>query len=259
MEDTIDNKIIEYFNNYIPDNAVVISAKYNLPWDFTIEDASDIDMIDVARFIRDKANADTLFQSGGIHFKGKNKRPHIHLHVICRHFKKVKNLSNWKSQWKKANGCQDDYFEGWTFVVKDIDLNKPKYYPLAYPLKEKERLPDTYFRWSCDSNKKMIMPEKAISFLEDVGGELFERAEAKREAHEKAEEAQAGIKKAMLNVAEQHRSKYENIQELANIMEDEYLNKLKFEDKSTMKNYENYLKLVGQHVGVYRWANAIKF
>lgn len=252
-------EVINYLNNLIPDDTMFLSLKLDLPNDFTEDDVKDFDdLIDVRSFIIEQAKSDVIIATAGIHFKGKNEKPHLHYCVACKNFKKPSNCTNWKKAWIKKSGVEDDYFEGWSFKFKNLMEAKCKYNPLAYPFKEGHVVKRGC--WVLRDEKRVSIPFEVVSFMEARGKQLYAEAMARHESEERRVAFNNNTLGEMLSFAVENKGEFSTKEEMAQFFETEWLNK--FEnvcDKPAWNNYEKNLKVIAQHLGLYNWGRAVRW
>lgn len=166
-------------------DSIVWSWKWNegrIPEEYC--DALGEYVLDVAKSI--------YFSSAGFHEKGKSENPHSHVTFITPLFtmKPVTcNPTDHRKKWCIRTGRPADFFKGKVSVkIAPLDMSKPGYYPLAYPLKERNRIDPnhfTMFKYYAPQCPRP-MKEDEILFLEEVGATLFEASQSKDEAREKS-------------------------------------------------------------------------
>lgn len=252
------NNNCDYFANYfeqnIPDDASVIEVKIN-KLDIS-ENAMQgckekVSIYAISQYIKD-LGVEILFASFGVHLKGKNKVPHAHWHFITTPLaKKPSNPSQHRQRWENKNE-QLGVFEDHSFIYHTkIDLTKPKYQILSYPLKEGIRA--DYHQKSFYINLK----KQEIDFLELIGRSIYDNELALNLRREKCEERKKLALTDLHRICAENISKFSNFREMCLFLDENFINNLELGDYPDPRNYKTNLQKIAVNLKLLKYSDLL--
>lgn len=237
------------FEACIPADSIVWSWK----WNDGICPEEYVDAI--YDYVWATSNITVYATSYGYHEQGKSEKPHSHLTFITATFplKPVTcNPTDHRKKWCLKNGKPADFFKGKVSVkIVPLDPSKPRYYPLAYPLKERKRLAESTMFILGKKGRRPMKPEE-VMFLEEVGASLFDASKSKDEAREKSDKKQCNQKEELLAFCIKERKNFSNLQEMRVYLDDAYLRKLEFSERPDLQNFKKYCLAVAFELGIFK-------
>lgn len=237
-----DDLLIAKLQNAIPDDAQCVTLKIILPasYDLSLNDGEAL--MPIMNYLTE--TYDIICSTAGLHLNGKRKIPHIHISVIEKSGFTHSNYSKHRSDYFRRNGIDVGMFKI-TSKVQQIELDKPKYSSLSYPLKERRRLGKKYFYYAPNYE---FMDKKLIDILEEIGSTIYETEIAVNERRDKFEERKRTALQEILDVSKSSNAK--TFDELVWYLEKEYLRPLEFGTRPTSKNYKEYVIQAGYELGL---------
>lgn len=240
------------FNDAIPDDSMVINVKYNLEEG---QDVDDINYYDIKKYVLD-LGCDILFSTAGLHLKGENKKPHIHYSFITTSFQPPSNPSQHRKRWAKKVDADLQFLEtSWKFHHK-IDLSKPKYNVLAYPLKEGNMIKvhnwkDLYIY------EGVSMTKENIKFLLDYGKTLYDTSLAMRLRQDKCEERKKNALNDLAKLCKDNIDEFGNYNEMVIWLDINYISTLSLEEYPDPRNYKINCQKIAVSLGKLKYSQII--
>ena len=239
-----NDPIAKQMEKIIPDDAMVIDIKYNIP---PLKDGETFQQKVLENFRIEDINiyiseyTKILFSSIGIHLKGKSQNPHVHYNLIVNSFEinKIKaNASQHRQRWCKKEGYNyDDIFSGVSFKFHDkMDKTKPKYFTLAYPLKERHHIWDddnSYYQYN-----KSQMTKPQFDFLLDVGSSIYNLQEGLHLRQEKSEERKKQSLIDLFELCKNNSQHFKTYKEMLIWLDHNYISQLEIYEYPDPKNYK---------------------
>lgn len=210
-------------------------------------------------FLQDRFDG-VLACSVGLHLHGVNAKPHAHFHFVVNRQYKTRSSScicNEKMAWcRRQKDCytSECNMKNMTVKFEPLDISKPKWQTLSYPLKERLRGDIEMYLMMRDGALAPMQVE-VIDLLENVGGQLFDAALALRERKEKAEKAQEDNLEELYNIALKNRACFSTFRQMQEYLEDIYIGNKKLHELPVAKNYNNNIKKVGRMLGIFRYCD----
>lgn len=265
-EDEIENEKVEViekfspdnFESLIPDDALVVNVKWNVPVleldEVRAKIIFDFPLRNLFSYL-DFCNVKILFSSMGFHVNGDARIPHVHLNFICnsldeKSYKAItQNSSQHRTRWFEKNGSQDQ-FKFLTFKWhKTIDKTKPKYSTLSYPLKEGHSLiaefPDAY---------KNISPE-VFEYLKSVGQSIYNQELGLHLRQNKCEERKKNSLLELFELCEKNKNKFSTFHGMLLWLDDNYISTLTIADYPDPKNYKTNCQKIAVKLGFIKYSN----
>lgn len=256
--------VLKYFSDFVGESCsdfVVITCKVDL------EHMSDRSETEWWTVMESKFSGTYLFvyetigkpwaSSVGIHKNGKSKRLHGHIHYIVKapEYKMKTSQANWnqRNRWSVANASED--ISDTQFKIQKLDPSLPVWQTLAYPLKE-GIFPEIAIRRNLYLINSEWMGESRFGALLEVGKTIYSTALALVERQEAHKTKRLNNLQELYLFAKEHKGKsFNTFKEMRNFLEDAVLGELSLEDMPVMKNYNNNIFIVGQKLGLVRYAD----
>lgn len=240
--------LLEKLESLIPEDATCISVKVNIP-DY---DASDCNFIPPAfsalmAYLKD-SGVEVLACSSGLHLNGRNEIPHIHYHIVANHYNEPSNPSQHRKRWlaKKGNEVYD--FEDATFKYQRLDVNKPKFQFLAYPLKEGHMLRLKYYLYDGDK-----MTSEMKKFLLSVGKTIYETQCALRLRQEKCKERKQLALSELYDICKLQ--PFKSFRDMMVWLDTNYIDTLELEDMPDPKNYKSNCQKIAVKLKILKYSD----
>lgn len=242
----------EIFSN-IPDDAQVVNVKWNYEA-FLYEPGKDKEELAYARFwlcelfIKEQYG-EILHFSCGYHENGKNHKPHFHFHFIIRTPFELLSPSVRCNRKRKFLERRTDE-EGLVFMHGDdvptfkfapLDLSKPKWSTLSYPLKEGKALDVCNF-YSFD--------EDTLSLLLKVGSEIYRATNAIHERKDKMAVKRLSDKQELYNFLKIARGQFSTFREMCKFVDENPLARLRAGEDISVCPDTGHLKENLRQIGV---------
>lgn len=234
--------IINDFNKKLKENSVVLSFKFNSA-------KVDNDKLDILHGYVSSISP-IIAYSCGEHFKGKLQKPHTHFVFIVKKFdftqlKKYPTKS--RQKYLKENELPVNYFEGnLSMQVDTLDMNKPVYYPLSYPLKEGHIVEAFPPSW-----RSQEMNVNYVNFLVEVGTSLFAVKQSRDDARDLREKVVCSHKQLILDFCRKNRGRFTDLKEMKKLVNDEYYRPIPFLEKPDLGNVKKWCHIIGVELGIY--------
>lgn len=244
--------ICEMFERDIPDDATVINVKINKI------DMDDIYVgsVDIRNYITD-LGVEILFSTAGIHLNGENKVPHIHWNFITTSIPKIpSNLSQHRIRWSNKKDEVD--FTNVSFQIKKkIDLGKPKYQVLTYPLKEGRPLPSQFNNHKINVYDKNKMTKQQFNYLLEVGQSIYQQELATNLRRDKCEERKKQSLNDLYTICNENRAYFSTLKEMARFLDEKYISTLDIQDYPDPKNYKTNLQKIAVKLDILKYSDLI--
>jgi len=248
---------MEEFENSIPDDSSVICVKFNH------QDADEDGRSIPIRTLRDyiaSTGLKILFASAGLHLNGEHKIPHVHVNFICNpihNCKKKTFLTNQSENYKRwlAKTGEEPFEEFSMKIHRTIDLKKPKYSTLAYPLKEGHELKiskQLFYQFLGNP-----MTQEQIELLKSVGQTIYQTELALNLRRDKCEERKKVALTDLYKICEENKEKFNTLKEMAEFLEDEYIAKLDLVDYPDFQHYKNNLIKISTKLGKLKYCDMV--
>lgn len=239
-----NDSICNEMEKLIPDDAMVICIKYNIPElkeDETFQQKvlENFMIEDILIYVG--SMTEILFSSIGIHIKGKSQHPHVHFNLIVSKFeikKVMSNPSQHRKRWCEKEGFdRDTIFKGVSFQFhEEMDKKKPKYFTLAYPLKEGRHL------WNDDKSyyvfNKSQMIHSQFTFLLDIGTTIYNLQEGMHLRQEKSDERKKQSLLDLYQLCRNNTQHFNTYREMLIWLDHNYISKLEIHEFPDPKNYK---------------------
>lgn len=235
-------EIINLFNKKLKENSVVLNFKFNTA---NVDDEKINTLFDYV-----SSNSRIIASSCGEHFKGKLQKPHTHCVFILEQFdytalKKYPTKS--RQSFLKKQNLPINYFEGnLSMQVDTLDMNKPVYYPLCYPLKEGHMLEAFEPTWGFRDMDRYL-----IDFLLQVGTSLFAAKQSRDDAKDLREKVVCSHKQLILDFCRKNRGRFTDLKEMKKLVNDEYYKPIPFLEKPELGNVKKWCQIIGVELGIY--------
>jgi len=244
-----EKSISENFELDIPDDSMVINVKLN------VEDEEDVDYYDIKKYVKE-LGCNILFSSVGLHKNGENKVPHIHYNFITTPFHPPSNPSQHRRRWAKKADAGLQFLEtSWKFHHK-LDLSKPKYNTLAYPLKEglivKTPLSKDIYIYG---EKTMTKPQ--LDFLIEYGKTLYEASLGLRHRQDKCEERKKNALNDLAKLCSDNKHLFSSYVEMVKWLDDNYIKNLTIEEYPDPRNYKINCQKIAVNLGKLKYSDII--
>jgi len=274
MENTIlsvEQEVLTFvadLHDTIPDDCLWIAAKRNnSPKEFSLISDPE-DYFDNVYYYASSWGK-ILYSSMGIHCNGERKIPHIHWVFCIQPKRSYANKSTDRINWLKEQNESLTWFKDnqWTFQYTDgCHSGKPKWCPLAYPLKEgnynKAHYPgDSYQGWYFYNqylqNTSRRMSDTFLQFLISQGTRIYQETLAKNEIRDLSEQKKQDAVQSIADCAKTHRDKFSTYKQMVDTLEIYYMDKLELKDKPCLNNYRTACQKVGNSLGIFRYADYV--
>lgn len=248
----------EQFEEFIPDDSMVINVKYN----FNIEEGDElIDSLrlipfhDIETYVKD-LEVTILFSSVGYHLLGERKQPHIHYHFITTPFHPPSNPSQHRKRWAKKVDASMDFLNA-SFKFQSLDGTRPKYQVLSYPLKEghiinRLRKGDNYYVFN-----KAPMTKEQIFFLRDVGKSIYDKEQGLKLRQDKCEERKKVALHSLYELCEANKNHFNTYREMVVWLEDNYIQKLSLDEKPDINHYRTNCQKIANTLGKLKYCDIL--
>lgn len=247
--ETLGVNIAEVFEKFIPDDAKVITIKYQAP---------DIDEDDfiwsykraiVDRYLRD-CGVEVLATAAGIHRNGKSQKTHIHYHIIAESFYPPSNPSQHRARWCKKN---EESFTNFSFSYKDLDKTLPKYSILSYTLKESTPVKGDRKKSYTMDGKPMI--DEMYNFLLDTGAAIYQKELGLAMRLEKCEERKQLALSALFQLCNSNKSNFNSFKSMMLWLDDNYIQGLELTEMPDPKNYKTNCQKIAVKLGFLKYSD----
>lgn len=198
--------------------------------------------------------------SAGLHYKGKNEKPHAHLHFVLganavntpRPSNPSKSRSDYLRHKRKQEGINpNDYsFDACEFKYLDLDNSKAHYNILSYPLKEGHRLSRFMYKYRGET-----MDDDLLDALQHYAVAVYEGELGVEERRQKSEEKSLARKNEILKCAKEHREMFDNYKEMLYVLDVKYIAKLPFSDKPRPSDYKTAVQIVAVELGLLQYSD----
>jgi len=246
-----EQTFVQVFEETIPEDAMVVKCKFN-------DIADDEFYPNVKSYIQDELKAHILYSSAGIHKNGSNAVPHIHYHFITTKFKVPSNPSQHRKRWV-AKDIDTNYLgENCSIQFGKIEIKKPKYHVLAYPLKEglvNEEILALGFHDYTQKNGKMKKNMK--TFLMDVGKEIYEKAMAAHDRREKSDERKQIKLTDLYDLCRENRESFTTYLGMKLWLDSNYIDNLELSELPDSRNYKNNCEKVAVKLRILKYSDII--
>lgn len=266
-EEIVDYNFVSELQETIPDDCLWIAAKRNNSVkEFSLINDSEEYFDNVRRYAYSWGKI--LYSSMGIHLNGERKIPHIHWVFCIQPSRSYANKSTDRANWLKDNSESVTWFKDnqWTFqYTEGCTVGKPKWFPLAYPLKEgkynKEHHPNPYKGWyyynQISNGKSRRMSNELQEFLMLQGTRIYQENLAKNEIRDLSEQKKQDAVQSIADCAKTHRDKFTTYKQMVDTLEIYYMDKLELKDKPCLNNYRTACQKVGNSLGIFRYADYV--
>lgn len=241
----------EMFETDIPDDCSVIDVKINN----VATDPSDVELnfFAIPKYIKD-LGCEILFSSVGLHLNGDAGVPHCHWNFITTRVAAPSNPSQHRSRWMKKNeelGCFDNV--SFKFHNK-IDLTKPKYNVLAYPLKEGRSLPyaSRYYKYAGQA-----MTKAQIKFLINIGQEIYNTELAVNMRRDKCEERKKQSLHDLLDICTKNQDKFYDLRSMLVFLDEAYIATIDIDEYPDPRNYKTNCQKIAVKLGKIKYSDIV--
>lgn len=253
IEERDSNKFCEYFDKMLPDDAICVGVIIKCAKEPDEEDdfdyLSEIGFGLIRDFLVSKYKCRMIASVAGVHLQGRCQKRHIHYNFIMTNFKTPTNNSKTKKVYMTDAGLDDFCDRGYktSFKFEKLNLDKPKYMHLCYPLKEGNVVENAKGR-DVNMLEGVRMKKEVIEFLKGVGNTIYEQEKALKERREKYE---TKIKNNRLDLLEFGRSRhFGNMAEFVRAVNDQFIKNMGFSDRPNSRNLAEDVKQVGYELGL---------
>lgn len=189
--------------------------------------------------------------SGGVHYKGLRGIPHVHYVVVSGCFPVTANPSSRKARFAKRIGDADvkRRFSETTqkLTHQYVWEGRLRWQPLAYPLKEGNRLSAEMYHGLSD---------EYINFLESVGTTIYNTQTALRARQDACEERKKNALTDLWSVVKGRQ--FRNIREMAQFLDVQYIEKLELTDLPDPRHYDANVKKCATKLGIFKYSELVK-
>lgn len=232
-----ENSLARALQDKIPDDASYITIKINLAKsEYSIEEQIRVlsrtgcngKIAYLKDYIRD-LGVEILYSSAGLHLKGKAKVPHVHFNVITTPLEKIpSNPSQHRTRWLNKNpDARDTLFKDISIQMHHtLDLSRPKYSVLSYPLKEGHVL----FEYHKQRTYYVGLGLDDIQMLVATGIAIHEAALAQQLRRDMSEDRRRATLHEMYDVAMEHRNSFTTFREMCLVLDLYFIENLDLED-----------------------------
>lgn len=221
--------------------------KWNIPEGESPEEFPYDACIDYVRSL----GASIHVASGGVHYKGLRGKPHVHYVVVSSCFAAVSNPSARKARFAKR--IEDaDARRRFCETTQKVSSNhkwardRTKWQPLAYPLKEGNRLPAEMYHG---------LDEQYINFLVSVGTTIYDTQVALHARQEACEERKKNALNELWDIVKDRQ--FRSTREMAQFLDEKYIAKLELTDYPDPKNYATNVKKCAVKLGILRYSEML--
>lgn len=245
-DELTNNPLCEKFQADIPDECSVVSVKINNV-DLDADGKATFNWFDINAYVGELSTI--LFSSAGLHENGKSGKPHVHYVFICKKFKPPSNPSQHRKRYAEKTEAD---FENVSFQFKDLDKSKPKYHPLSYPLKEGRHI--TYHVSKMYLYNGSAMPNDYIKFLKGIGKSIYDVELANNLKKDKCEERKKQSLADLYKICVENKSKFGNLREMMEMLDDVYIAELELEDYPDPKNYKTNCQKIAVKLKILKYS-----
>jgi len=247
MSDELNNDpLCDKFQADIPDECSVVCVKIN-DVEIDEDEKPDFSWFDIKAYVEEMSTI--LFSSAGLHVNGKAGKPHIHYVFICKKFKPPSNPSQHRKRYaekKEAN------FEKCSFQFKDLDLSKPKYHCLSYPLKEGRHVTPVSKLYLY--NGSVMLPDH-VKFLKGIGKSIYDVELANNLRKDKCEERKKQNLTDLYIFCQENRNRFSSFKEMMVCLDDVYIATLELDEYPDPKNYKTNCQKIAVKLGILKYSD----
>lgn len=243
-----DSSLASKFEIDIPDDSSVIDVKIN---NSGADD--DVDYWAISKYIED-LGCQILFSSAGVHLLGENKVSHIHYNFITTRVNAPSNPSQHRKRWLLKNE-ETSSFDNVSFKFHPkIDVKKPKYFILSYPLKEGHRLEPKSFIYKYLGKP---MKKNEIDFLSEIGKSIYETECGLNLKRDKCEERKKLALQDLFKICSDNCSNFSTFREMAIWLDSNYIENLPLEDLPDPRNYKTNIQKVAVKLKILKYSDIL--
>lgn len=232
-----ENSLARALQDKIPDDASYITIKISLAqMEMTPDEMLTIlsktgcagKITHLKDYIRD-LGVEILYSSAGLHLKGKAKVPHVHWNLITTPLEKIpSNPSQHRTRWLNKNpDARDALFKDISIQMHHtLDLSRPKYSVLSYPLKEGHVLHE----YNKNRQYYVGLGLDEIQMLTATGTAIYEAALAQQMRRDMSEDRRRATLHEMYDVAMEHRNSFTTFREMCLVLDLYFIENLDLED-----------------------------
>lgn len=244
---------LSYFEENIPEDAMVIKVKFN-----KIEDDGDGCHLSIKHFIEQYMKCKIYFASAGIHRNGQSKVPHIHYHFITSKYKMPSNSPQDRKRWIAKDPDMNYIADNCTMQFCNIDLSEPKYHVLAYPLKEGILVPDKFKGTYIDyKNPNERMKRGEINFLKSVGNDIYQKALAAADRRDRHEERKKNKLQEIYELCAANKVHFHSLRSMMQWLDENYIKKLELHELPDFRNYRSNCEKVAVNLGIIKYSELL--
>ena len=231
---------------------MVICVKLN------ISDMELFPFVDLKQYLDDNEIV-VKYSSYGLHLKGENKRPHVHMNMIVFPFnikKIMQNASQHRKRWydKNIENQIDEQFMNLTFkFYQFLDPLKPKYSTLSYPLKEGLHIYGKHFSNYAYQNVNKEM----FDFLLSVGTSIYNKEVGLHQRQDKCEERKQCALQDLFRLCNDNKSNFGSYREMSIWLDINYIDKLDINEYPDPRNYKTNLQKIAVKLKLMKYSEMV--
>lgn len=242
----MDN-IPDLLSESILDTYGCISVKVNYAVGEDVSNNIPDEFYSVSAYLNDQ-KLDVVYSTAGIHLNGKNKRPHIHYHLIVKSMPSgtfQSSNSMHRKRWLSKEGNN-------VYSLDNVSISFPKkedpvWQHLAYPFKE---------GFIVKQGVKGLLKTQ-VDFLMEYGKNLYQVSLGNRARQDACENRK---KLALNNLAElckNNISQFNTLKEMMIWLDDSYIATLELEDYPDPKHYKTNCQKIAVNLGKLKYSDIV--
>lgn len=239
----------------IPDDSMVVNVKLN--FEILDEDLDnslrELPFLDIKNYVKELAGS-ILYSTTGVHVNGENKKPHIHYHFITPVFYPPSNPSQHRKRWAKKVEASLAFLDC-SFKFQKLDLSKPKYSVLSYPLKEGLIVKHSKNIWYVCDEKPMT--KKQIDFLTDVAESIYQGQLALKQRQDKCEERKKVALTSLYNLCLENKSCFTTYKNMMIWLDSNFIATLELDDYPDPRIYKTNCQKIAVKLGILKYSEIV--
>lgn len=244
----------ERLSRLIDETTTVMNFKIDIDEDDAIlykrnQSYTNFDGLHIIRLYLSSLKVDIIYSSCGVHFKGENKRPHIHWHFILKNIPsgtfKTCNSTH-RKRWLDAQATKGFHWNFDNISVKFPKKEKPVWQTLAYPFKEGHAV---------KGFSQLSLEE--FEFLMTYGKNLYEVSLANRERQDASEDRRRVALNSLAQLCRNNKDKFSTFEQMVYWLDDNFMALLPLDEKPDGRQYTSNCHRIGNELGLFKYSSLV--